>query len=100
VAVEYSDPLKKREEFAISLRKRKKEEILKKKRSKFFTVNGASNNSSAIYNVCPLFCYAGLIPGREVNSDLLSLREVLISMAPFLAENFAEGDDLQIVSNQ
>jgi hypothetical protein len=84
--------LKKREEFAISLRKKKKEEILRQKRSKFYQASSTSEDGAS-YKECPLFCYAGLLPGRSANPSQISLRDLLNSISPFLAENFINCSD-------
>ena len=54
--------MKKREEFAVNLRKKKKETIMKEKRKRFIeSVSGQDKSqNSAIYRHCPLFLSEGL----------------------------------------
>ena len=79
------DPLVKRENFAISLRKKKKEEILKQKRSRL----AISDTSEYFYSDCPLFSFAGLIPSHQYRAGRINLKEILLRIAPFFAQNFA-----------
>ena len=55
--VGYSDPLKKREEFAVSLRKQKKEKIIQAKRKRISCRNTQGvDQQEEQYIECPLFC--------------------------------------------
>jgi hypothetical protein len=76
----------KREEFAISLRKKKKAELLREKRKRL--LDPAQTPESETYDVCPLFSYDGLMPNKPRHPQLISLRELLLEFAPFLADDY------------
>ena len=68
------DPLKKREDFAVSLRKKKKETIMKEKRKRL--MKGISNQdqplTAAIYRRCPLFSTETVQDDRRAVQELVS----------------------------
>ena len=56
--VDMNDPLQKREEFAVSLRKKKKQAIIKDKRMRLMIntqTGGALSTNKAFYRGCPIF---------------------------------------------
>ena len=55
--VALDDPMRRREDFAVNLRKKKKDEIINKKRKRLFKdISGAGVESSArMYRDCPMF---------------------------------------------
>ena len=57
LSVALDDPMRRREDFAVNLRKKKKDEIIKQKRKRLFKdIGGAGGEPSAqIYRDCPMF---------------------------------------------
>ena len=68
------NPMLKREEFAVSLRKKKKAEIITAKRKRYIKT---VSNAKKIYRECPLF-------RAEINSEGSSLDQVLEKFVPNL----------------
>ena len=73
--METQDALLKREEFAVSLRKKKKVELISAKRKRYIR---SSKSNKKVYRECPLF-------SSEERSHCLSIDQILDKFVPDLA---------------
>ena len=61
-------------------------------------INPELTSTDYFYTECPLFSFAGLISTHEYRPDRFNLKEILLRIAPFFAQNFTNNTEDQIVS--
>ena len=86
MALTSGNPLKKREEFAVSLRKKKKAEIINERRKRRLAIDELAqidSQTTGLYRECPLF--ESEIPNETSESSTLpKISSILESHAPQL----------------